>query len=131
VDRLPTAPTFDNEQSYFDYLGAPVSSLLAVSKAAAPKTVNLAGDTVFVLKQGEHFEPVATDVLQRSIRGKTYVLCSIARNHRVILSSDKMWTYLVTAKAATGADTVQLSLRRARPISNIDPIETLLGGENA
>jgi len=131
VDRLPTAPAFDDEQAYFDYLGASVTSLSTVTNVAGPKTVTLAGDTVFVLKEGEHFEPLAASALERSIRGKTHVLCRIARNHRVILSSDTMWTYLVTGKDAIGADTVRLSLRRARPISNIEPIEALLGGENA
>ena len=131
VDRLPTAPAFDDEQSYFDYLGAPVTGFRAVSGAAAPQAVTLAGDTVFVLKEGEHFEGLTATALERTIRGKTHVLCRIARNHRVILSSDTMWTYLVTGKDAVGSDTVRLSLRRARPISNIEPIETLLGGEDA
>lgn len=131
VDRLPTAPTFHDEQSYFDYLGGPVLSLSTTTTTVAPQTITLAGDSVFVLKLNEHFEPVSTNVLNRTIRGKTYILCRIARNHRVILSSDKMWTYLVSGKDAVGSDTVQLSLRRARPITNVDPIETLLGGEGA
>jgi hypothetical protein len=131
VERLPTAPAFDDEQEYFDYLGAAVTSLQAVAKATAPQTVTLAGDTVFVLKEGEHFEQLSGTALERSIRGRIHVLCRIARNHRVILSSDTMWTYLVIGKDAVGADSVRLSLRRARPISNIEPIEALLGGENA
>jgi hypothetical protein len=131
VDRLPTAPSFEDEQAYFDYLGAAVTGLREVTSAAAPQTVRLAGDTVFVLKEQEHFEGVTATAMERTIRGKTSVLCRIARNHRVILSSDTMWTYLVTGKDTIGADTVRLSLRRARPISNIEPIETLLGGENA
>jgi len=131
VDRLATAPSFDDEQSYFDYLGAAVSTFASATTAAAPQTITLAGDTVFVLKLSEHFEAVATSALERSIRGKTYILCRIARNHRVILSSDKMWTYLVTGKDVVDSETVQLSLRRARPISNIEPIEMLLGKDNA
>ena len=131
VDRLPTAPAFDDEQAYFDYLGAAVTPLRVVTRAATPQAITLAGDTVFVLKEGEHFESLAATALERSIRGKTHILCRIARNHRVILSSDTRWTYLVIGKDAVAADTVRLSLRRARPISNIEPIEALLGGENA
>jgi hypothetical protein len=131
VDRLPTAPAFDDEQAYFDYLGAPVTGLRAVSRAASPQAVTLAGDTVFVLKEGEHFEGLAATALERTILGKTHILCRIARTHMVILSSDKTWTWRVTGKDVVGADTVRLSLRRARPISNIEPIETLLGGEDA
>jgi hypothetical protein len=131
VDRLPTAPSFTEEQAYFDYLGAPVTNLRTISSAATPQTLTLAGDMVFVLKSGEHFKQVSVDVLERQVEGKTFTLCRIARNHRVILSTDLMWTYLVTGKDLIGPDTVRLSLRRARPITNTGPIEAILGGENA
>lgn len=131
VDRLPSAPSFEDEQSYFDYLGAPVPSVSTATAASVPQTIKLAGDIVFILKLTEHFEPITTNVLERTIQGKTHILCRIARNHRVILSSEKMWTYLVTGKDVISADTVKLSLRRARPITNIEPIEVILGGENA
>jgi hypothetical protein len=132
VDRLPTAPSFTDEESYFEYLGAAVPSLSSLSTVAAPQTVTLAGDKVFVLKAVEHFQEISTDVLERLIQGKTYTLCRVARNHRVILSTDMMWTYLVTRKEVTGPDAVRLTLRRARPITNSEPIEALLfGGENA
>jgi hypothetical protein len=131
VDRLPTAPFFTDEQSYFKYLGAPVPNVRTLATAAEPQTVTLAGDTVFVLKSGEHFEEISASVLERRVQGKTYSLCRIARNHMVILSTDRMWTYRVTGKDLAGPDTVQLSLRRARPITNIEPIDALLGGENA
>jgi hypothetical protein len=130
VDRLPTAPSFTDEQKYFDYLGAPVPNVGMTATTAEPQTVTLAGDTVFVLKSGEHFEQTSASVLERRVQGKTYALCRVARNHRVILSTDLMWTYLVTGKDLVGPDTVQLSLRRARPITNIEPIEALFGGEN-
>ncbi len=131
VDRLPTAPTFTEEQAYFDYLGAAVPSLTATGAAAAPKTATLARDTVFVLKSGEHFESVSVDDRGKVVQGKTLTLCRIARNHRVILSTDANWTYLVVGKDLAGPSTVRLSLRRARPITNIGPIETLFGGDHA
>jgi hypothetical protein len=131
VDRLPAAPAFTDEQSYFDYLGAPVPNVSSLSATAEPQTVTLAGDNVFVLKSGQHFEEISTGVLERQVVGKTHTLCRVARSHRVILSTDLMWTYLVIGKDLTGPDTVRLSLRRARPITNSEPIEALLGGEDA
>lgn len=131
VDRLPTAPSFTDEQAYFDYLGAPVPSLSVVASGTSPQAVTLAGDTVFVLKSGDHFEPVFQGARERTVQGKTLVLCRIARNHRVILSTDLNWTYLVVGKDLTGPNTVRLSLRRARPITNMEPIEMLFGGDDA
>ena len=131
VDRLPTAPVFTEEQSYFDYLGAAVPSLSAVGAAAIPEAVALGGDTVFVLKSSEHFETVFVGDRERVVKGQSLTLCRIARNHRVILSTDVNWTYLVVGKDIVGPTTVTLSLRRARPIINMEPIEILFGGDDA
>ena len=131
VDRLPTAPEFTDEQAYFDYLGAVVPSLTAAGAAAAPEAVALAGDTVFVMKSGEHFESVSADDRERVVQGNTHALCRIARRHRVILSTDLNWTYLVIGKDLAGSSAVRLSLRRARPITNIEPIKMLLESEDA
>jgi hypothetical protein len=127
VDRLPVAPPFTDEQEYFDYLGARVTNLRTAARAPSPRTVTLSGDTVFVLKAGEHFEQMSAGPFERQVQGKAWVLCRIARNHRVILSNDLTWTYLVLGKELMGSDTVQLSLRRARPITKAGPIEMLLG----
>ena len=131
VDRLPTARSFDDEQEYFDYLGATVPSLTATTTQAAPQSLNLAGDTVFVLKSGQHFEQVGVNGLDRSLQGKASILCRVARNHRVILSTDMAWTYLVVEKNLVGSNAVRLSLRRARPITNVEPIQQILGDDNA
>lgn len=125
VDRLPTAPIHADEQSYFDYLGAEVPNLGAVGDATSPQTIKLAGDTVFLLRCGNHYSDV--EGLEKTIEGGTSSLCTIGRGQRVILSSDMEWTYLVTAKTLVGPDAVRLSLRRARPITNKDPIQQLLG----
>lgn len=131
VDRLPTSPAFTDEQSYFDYLGEAVPNLSDAATTSAPEAVALGGDSVFVLKSGEHFESVSVEDRQRIVEGKTFTLCQIARSHRVILSTDVNWTYLVVGKDLVGPTTVRLSLRRARPITNIEPIETLFGGDDA
>ena len=129
VDRLPTAPAFTEEQAYFDYLGAVVPSLTAAGAAATPTAVDLAGDIVFVLKSGEHFESVSVDDRERVVQGNTLTLCRIARNHRVILSTDSNWTYLVVGKDLAGPECREtLPSSRARPITNIEPIEDALWG---
>lgn len=130
VDRLPAAPVFAEEQAYFDYLGAAVPSLAAAGAAAKPEAVAVAGDTVFVLKSGEHFESVLEGDRERVVEGNTHTLCRVGRSHRVILSTDLDWTYLVVDKDLVGPTAVRLSLRRARPITNIEPIETLFGGDD-
>jgi hypothetical protein len=130
VDRLPRAPRITDEQEYFDYLGARVPTL-AGRGDSTPQTVTLAGDTVFVLKQAEHFSNVSSGHQERAVDGRASVLCRVARNHRVILSDDLSWTYLVVEKTLVGSNTVRLSLRRARPISNVGPIQELLGDDDA
>lgn len=128
VDRLPTAPAFKDEHSYFEYLGEAVPVPTTAGATVTPQAVNLAGDTVFILKSGEHFDPISIAEQERTVQGKTFTFCRIARNHRVILSTDLNWTYLVIGKELTGPYTVKLSLRRARPITNMEPIQVLLGG---
>ena len=131
VDRLPTAPVFTEEQAYFNYLGAAVPSLTAAAATATPKAVAFGGDTVFLLKSGEHFETISGDDRKRVVQGRIFTFCRIARNHRVILSTDVNWTYLVVGKDLAGPTTVRLSLSRARPITNIEPIAKLFGGDDA
>jgi hypothetical protein len=131
VDRLPAAPSFTDEQKYFDYLGAPVPAPSVADGSTLPQAITLAGDTVFILKAGEHIEQISASTLERRVKGDTRILCRVARNHRVILSTDRKWTYLVDGKNLVGSNTVELLLRRARPITNMEPIEILFGGENA
>jgi hypothetical protein len=131
VDRLPTAPSFDDEQEYFDYLGAEVPTLAATTAQAAPQSITIAGDQVFILKADEHFTQVSATALERVVQGAASVLCRVARSHRVIISTDMNWTYLVVEKNLTGSNTVRVSLRRAVPITNPDPIRQLLEGDNA
>ncbi|MBB5060763.1 hypothetical protein HDF16_005499 [Granulicella aggregans] len=131
VDRLPTAPTFTDEQAYFQYLGATVPTLAGVAAASAPQILDLAGDKVLLLKIGEHVERGEQAGNQVSVRGRLWVLCQVARGQRVILSTDTRWSYLVLTKDLINSDTVEVSLRKARPITNIRLIEELFGGEDA
>ncbi len=131
VDRLPAAPVFTEEQAYFDYLGAAVPSLASAGAVKAPESIAVAGDTVFMLKSGEHFESIFEGDRERVVEGNTLTLCRVARSHRLILSTDLNWTYLVVGKDLVGPTAVRLSLRRARPITDMEPIETHFGGDDA
>lgn len=131
VDRLPTAPGFSDEQVYFEYLGAPVPALAAVANATTPQLLDLAGDKVLFLKTGEHIELGVKTGNELSVRGKSWVLCQVARGQRVILSTDTRWSFLVLSKSLVNSDTVELSLRRARPITNFELIEEFFGGGDA
>jgi hypothetical protein len=128
VDRLPAAPILSDEESYFAYLGAPVVTLASLSSISALQTVSLSGDTVFILESDKHFIHVESSKTQNVIKGQIHTLCRIARNHRIILSTDLAWTYLVIDKVAAGTGEILLTLRRARPIVNSEPIQALLGG---
>jgi hypothetical protein len=131
VDRLPAAPRHAGEHEYFNYLGAEVSPLASITRAAAPRTLTIAGDTVFILKTGDHYRELAASSAEKAIQGRASELCFLARNHRVILSTDLAWTYIVIGKDLAGADSVKLTLRRGRPITNTDPIQQLLGEDDA
>jgi hypothetical protein len=127
VERLPTAPSHEDEVEYFTFLGASVQTFAAASGVSSPQAISVAGDVVFVLSMGEHCRSVSVAFNERIIEGASAVLCQVARNHRVILSDDLTWTYLVVGKSLTSANAVRLVLRRARPITNVDPIHQVLG----
>jgi hypothetical protein len=131
VDRLPGAPSFADEQAYFDYMGAPVTSIEVLGSGGGPRTIDLAGDKVFLLKAEKHFSSViSVPAYKKLVQGKSLVFCRIARNHRIILSTDVNWTYLVIGKDLVGPDTVELTLRRAKPITSALPIEELFGSDD-
>lgn len=126
IARLPAAPHFDSEGDYFAYLGAPVTSMSAYVTSSLA-TVDLQGEKVFFLSEGENYQLLDT----QSIVGPIATLCQLARGQRIILSHDERWTYLVEAKELVDANVVRIKLRRARPISNIEVIRALRGENNA
>ena len=83
--------------------------------------ISLEGGTVAVLKVDDHYEIVS----ESEISGSIEVLCSLATGQRVILSHDLSRSYRVEGKARAG-DQVVVKVRRALPISNEEPIRTLL-----
>ena len=121
VQKLPTAPKFETERDYFDYLGAAVPPW---SEAAQPLVaINLQGDVVLILRNDTDYQLRDAN----SIRGVAATLCQLARGQRIILSHDKKWTYIVDDKNAVHPGEIVISVRRGRPITNFAPVAKLLG----
>jgi hypothetical protein len=129
VDRLPTAPSFLDEQSYFDYLGASVPDLVSAGDENAPRRITDGDGTVFILGPAQ-FDRASIAATEPCVEGKMATFCRIARGHRVILSIDLQWTYRVVGKEQVDQYTVRLLLRRSRPIVKQEPIQILLGGDD-
>lgn len=125
IERLPAAPTFAHEQEYFDYLGAAVSPVPTVSSGPVG-VVSLEGEAVAVLRRSEHYDILDTD----RIVGSIDVLCQLSRGQRIILSHNEHWTFIVVQKEMSSSDKLSIIVRRARPISDITPIQQFLEGTN-
>lgn len=125
IARLPAAPRFSDEREYFDYLGARVTPM-ATLVTSTLSSVELQGERVLLLSSGENYQVLD----EHHIVGSVASLCQLARGQRIILSHDEQWTHLVEGKELVDAHVVRIRIRRARPISNIQAIRTLLGGNN-
>ncbi len=126
MQRMPSAPSPPDEQTYFDYVGAEVPSLAnaqASAEAAAAPIVEYGGEVVFLLTEGRHF----TRVDDRQIVGPVHALCVLALERRVIVSDDLQRTCMVEHKELTGNEIV-VRLRPARPILDHDYVAALFGG---
>ncbi len=126
IARLPAAPSFRDENEYFEYLGAQVTPM-AAHVIPSLSSVEMQGERVFFLSEGDVYHVLG----DRVISGAIAALCQLAHGQRIILSHDEQWTYKVEAKELVDAHTVRIRLRRARPISNIQVIRTLRGTDNA
>lgn len=120
IARLPAAPTFNDENEYFSYLGAPVTPM-GIHVAASLTSVVMQGERVFFLSEGTNYKTLDN----QNIVGPVASLCQLARGQRIILSHDEDWTYLVVSKDLVDANVVKILLQRARPISNIQVIRRL------
>jgi hypothetical protein len=123
---MPAARDFtDDEEGYFEYLGAAVPSL-GDAAAAHVGTVTLEGDSVPVLQLGRHYQQVSAAAIQ----GPVAVLCRLMEGQRLILSHDLSRSFIVQAKELTDNGQVLVSVRRARPITSVGPIRELLGNSD-
>jgi hypothetical protein len=125
LDRLPAAPEFGgDEPAYFEYLGAEVPPIPTGSDSATPlREIIFEGGAVAVLAEGDNYESVDAT----RIRGSISSLCKLASGQRIILSGDLLFTYIVEDKQRVPGDAVEVTMRRARPITNPGPIQSLLG----
>lgn len=121
IAALPSYQGFDTEEEYFDFLGTSVSDFQN-SSTASLGNIHLHGELVVYLVKGENF----TSLTNNTITGPQASLCQLAKAQRVILSSDREWTYLVSDKKVTSATEVDIELSKARPISNFNLIQKLL-----
>ena len=120
VARMPAAPVFKDERSYFEYVGAPVGPRpVAVDDL---EHVALEGKGVALLREHSHYEWGAGNVLAGNMRP----LCQLRVAQRVILGHDLKWSYVVQAKQRTGVDSLQVTVRRGRPISSPVPLYRFL-----
>ena len=122
IARLPAAPVLLDEQSYFDYLGAPVT-VMAQAASSPLSAIELQGERVFILTIARHYEVESSE----TIKGQVANLCQLARGQRIILSQDERWTHIVEAKDLVDTFTVRVRLRRGRPITNINVLKALQG----
>jgi hypothetical protein len=121
IAALPKYQTFDTEQDYFNFLGAPVADI-ENSGTTFLGSINLNGELVVHLEEGDNF----TDFTGNSISGPQTSLCQLAKLQRVILDTDKRWTYLVTDKKVVSPSHVTIQLSKARPITDYNLILKLL-----
>lgn len=121
IGTLPTFRSFETEQEYFDFLGAPVVSYQDASSTTLG-SVNLNGQQVTHLIKGENFHKQGN----LSITGPQTSLCQLSRQQRVILDSDQKWSYKVKEKTVVSSSEVTIQLSRARPITDYKQILKLL-----
>lgn len=125
VARMPTAPVFDDEHTYFEYLGAEV--LLRPSVPPTLDYVGMEGTSVAFLRERAHYELQERNVLV----GRVQPLCQLRHGQRIIVSHDLSWSYLVEGKTMIGADRLSVTVRRGRPITNPEPVRQLLADEES
>ena len=126
IQRMPTAPTFKDEQSYFDYLGAPVPPIPTPSSTNPLPEISFEGGVVPVLRHHEEYEVVDSLV----IRGELPRLCKLARGQRVILTHDLARSFILEDKKRESESDLLLTVRKARPITNPQPVLELLEQTN-
>jgi hypothetical protein len=125
LSRMPVAPDFaGDEHAYFEYLGAEVPLHYAEEQPARMPHIPLQGGTVAILRHGTHY----TASNSTTITGSIQTLCTLARNQRVILSHDLRRTYMIEEKMRIAPDAIQVRVRPARRITDVQAIQAILGG---
>jgi hypothetical protein len=129
LGRMPAAPDYlDDEQAYWDYVGAAVPSFNAASAvpAEAVPTIEQGGETVYLLTQGQHFDRIDP----KHIQGPVQALCMLVVDDRVIVSYDLESTYKVEDKQLVPGGRVQVRLRQARPVIDKAYVLSLFSGRS-
>jgi hypothetical protein len=129
IGRMPKAPMYADEQAHFDAVGAAVPSLTeaqlaAASPASQVPTATLGADLVHLLTLGVHYDRTGP----LGFEGPISTLCVLARDSRIILYDDLVNTYIVEDKILKSSTRVGVTVRRARPITNPDYVQSLFEG---
>jgi hypothetical protein len=123
LDSMPSAPGFDgDETSLFEYLGAQVPE--PPTSSAPIAEIWFQGGTVAILQEHVHYKVASAD----SILGRLKDLCQLALGQRILLSHNLRWSHIIVGKERQTGDKILVFLRRARPVTNSDPVLRVLEG---
>lgn len=131
IERMPSAPLYEDEQAHFTAVGAPVTPLADAEHAASTAEVRaptaiFGTEQVHLLTVGKHCSRPDSF----TIEGATATLCVLAKDRRIVLNEDLSYTYLVKGKTLLFGPQVRVHLQRARPIQNAAYVRTLFEGES-
>ena len=116
IARMPVAPDLaGDELAYFDYVGAPISPMTETIEISE---MPFGPGTVAVLRENLHYQVHDTE----SVVGPITALCKLAQGQRIILEHDLLRTYIVLAKQRTGSQDVMVTVRPARPITDVTAV---------
>lgn len=124
IQRMPVAPIFDDEQAYFDHLGATVLPLSNAQKQASINGLSAkdyAGEAVYFLIKGTHFNRIDG----QQIVGPIHLLCKLMPEQRIVVDDDLANTYLVDGKTLSAGGQVTVHIRRARRILDAAYVKSL------
>lgn len=124
TEALPVYKPFDSEEEYFDFVGAEVEDYKTAGSDTL-KNVSVNGVNAVILEDSKHYKSIAAN----RIVGPQSSLCQLILGQVLIITGDRYWTYRILKKELIAPDSVCISLRRSRPISNFSAIEALLKEE--
>lgn len=117
--RMPHAPSFESEEEYFVNLGAQVPPMEPRVSVAQFREGD---EIVSILKQGSHYQAESIS----AILGVPSALCFIEPGMRLILGHDPKKSYKALSKDMLPGGRIRITVRPARPITDITSINHLL-----
>jgi hypothetical protein len=125
INALPSCPMFANEADFFNFIGAKTLTY-DESHNQTLIAIEFNGEQVHYLIEKEHY----TKVNPNKIIGQQNTLCQLSKGQRIILSSNEKWTYFVLNKTVRDHLSVEVTIRRGRPISNFNLLKDMIENTN-